>query len=537
MAVMVMAMARSKVPRQLSATTGSRGSPHPTWFLPLTAALPAFFVCPVWAAKWDIVPTFTAQESYTDNVSLTADGSARGEFVTQLRPAVSVQGSGPRLRVNASYSADLLLRSERETREFRNQFLGDAQAELLQQLLFVDARGSVSQQNISLLGPQSDSNINTSGNRANVKSFLVSPYLRHAFGADAQGEARFTYSTVRTDSPQSLSNSDSTSVNVRLSSGPSFKVYSWGIAYSRESIDYAATQQRQVQQDVTTQTITATGRRLITPQFALTSSLGYEKSDYLTLGAPPQGAFWNTGFEWTPTDRTRLAASIGRRYFGDNNSFEFSHRTRLTVWSAGYSESITNTRSQFLLPSTVGTATYLDSLFLSQFPDPVARQQAVQNFILLNGLPQNLTVPLNFFANQTFLEKRWHASVAWQGVRNTLLGNVFKSTRTAQEVSTGVPGAGDFGSTNNVVQTGAGVNWNWRISPYTASNFGVGYTRSEFTDAARDDSRKYLNLTVTHQFSPKVSGALSYRRLENESNQSTSEYAENVVSASVNMRF
>ena len=532
-----MAMARSRIPRQLSVSSGSRGSPHPTWFLPLTAALPAFFVCPVWAAKWDIVPTFSAQESYTDNVSLSADGSQRGEWVTQLRPAVSIQGTGPRLRLNATYSADLLVRSERETREFRNQFLGDAQAELLQQLLFVDVRGSVSQQNISLLGPQAESNINTSSNRTNVRSFLVSPYLRHTFGTSAQGEARFTYSTVRTGSEESLSNSDANRINLSLFSGPSFKLYSWNISYSRETIDYAATQQRQVQQDVTTENIAATGRRLITPQFSLTSTVGYEKSNYLTLGAPPEGAFWNTGFEWTPTDRTRLAAAIGRRYFGDNNFLEFHHRTRLTVWNVSYSEAITNTRSQFLLPSTVGTATYLDALFLTQFPDPLLRQQAVQNFILLNGLPQNLTVPLNFFANQTFLDKRWHASVALQGVRNTLLGNVFKSTRTAQEASLGVPGAGDFGASNNVVQSGGGLNWNWRLSPYTASNFGIGYTRSEFTETGRDDNRKYLNLTVTHQFSPKLSGAVSYRRLENESNQTTSEYAENVVSASVNMRF
>ncbi len=42
-------------------------------FLSLSAALPALLACPAWAAKWDIVPTLSVVETYTDNVSLTPD--------------------------------------------------------------------------------------------------------------------------------------------------------------------------------------------------------------------------------------------------------------------------------------------------------------------------------------------------------------------------------------------------------------------------------------------------------------------------------
>jgi len=364
-----MAMARSRTRQAPSASIGSRGSPHPPWFLSLTAALPAFFVCPVWAAKWDIVPRLTVQESYTDNVGLAPEGFERGEFVTQVRPGVSIRGGGPRLRLNADYSADLIYRSQQESREVRHRLNADGRAEVLHQLFFVDASASVSQQNISLTGPQAQSNINTTGNLADVSSFQVSPYLRHTFGASAQGEARYTYSRVTTDATNSLSNSNSNRVDLRLSSGPAYKLYTWNLAYNREVISYAQSQQP----DVTTQTITAGGRRLITPQLYLTSSIGYEDADYLSIGEPPQGFFWNTGFEYTPTDRTRIAASTGRRYFGKNNFFQFNHRTRLTVWTAGYSEGVTTTRTQFLLPSIMSTADYIDTLFLTQFPDPVLR--------------------------------------------------------------------------------------------------------------------------------------------------------------------
>ena len=532
-----MAMARSRIPRQLSASTGSRGSPHPTWFLPLTAALPAFFVCPVWAAKWDILPAFSVEESYSDNISLAPEGSERGEWVTRLRPSVSIRGSGPRLRLEAVYSPDVLLRSEQDVLDVRHQLNGNLHAELMQQRLFVDARASMSRQNISLLGPQTDSTINTTANQADVETFLVSPYLRHEFGATAQGEARYTYSVMKTGGGQNtLGNSDSNRIDLRLSSGASFRVYTWNLQYSGEIIEYDSA--RAQQQQVKTQIVTAGGRRLVTPQLYLTSSVGYEKADYLTIGEPPQGVFWNTGIEWTPTDRTHLSASIGRRYYGKNNSFQFSHRTRLTVWSAGYSESISTTREQFLLPSTFATADLVNTLFLAELPDPVLREQAVRNFISRNGLPASLTVPVNFFSNQMFLVKNLHASVGLQGVRNTLLGNVYRQTRTAQDLPSGVP-AGDFALSRNVVQTGGGLNWSWRISAQTSANIGASYAHGEYTDVGREETRKYFNVGITRQFQPRLSGALAYRRQQSETSQgvSGSDYTENVVSASVNMRF
>jgi uncharacterized protein (PEP-CTERM system associated) len=319
-----------------------------------------------------------AQETYTDNVRLAPAGQEQGSFVTELRPALSVQGSGPRLRLNAIYSGDILLRSQEDSLQVLHNFNGSANAELMQQLLFLDARAFYSQQNISLLGPQPDSNINTTGNRTNIKSFLVSPYLRHNFGTDAQAEARYTYSVVNTDSEISLANSNSNRIDLRLTSGPAFKLYSWSLSYSGETIDYDQFQQQQINSKI----FTASGRRLLTPTFAITSSVGYEKSDYVTLGEPPEGAFWNTGVDWTPSDRTRLTAYTGRRYYGNNSFLDFHHRTRLTAWSLGYSEAISTTRSQAVLPSSVGTAGYLDALFLTQFPIPcsVSRRYKALSF-------------------------------------------------------------------------------------------------------------------------------------------------------------
>ena len=165
------------------------------------------------------------------------------------------------------------------------------------------------------------------------------------------------------------------------------------------------------------------------------------------------------------------------------------------------------------------------------------RQQAVRDFISLNGLPPSLIVPVNFFTNQIFLQKSLQASVGYQGIRHNVLANIFRSTRTPQDISAASPASGDFAATSAVQQTGASVNWNWRISPYTASNLGVGYTRSEFSGIAREDSLKFIRFTLTHQFQPKLSGALNARRLQNDSSQGAGGYTENALSAALNLRF
>lgn len=502
--------------------------------LRLSAVLPAFLAGPVSAAQWLIVPTLSVAETYTDNVRLAPAGSERSDFVTQVTPGVSVSATGPRLRLSAAYSPQFLYRANEETKDVFHQLNATGNAELVQQLLFVDATASVFQANASLFGPQADSNVNNTGNRTNVRTFLVSPYLRHAFGNYAQGEARFTYTTVNTDAAASLSNSQSTGIDLSLGSGPSFKLYTWNLAYSRQNIGYGSGQTTQAPNTVA-ETVSAFGRRLLTPQVAVVSTVGYEDNNYATTGPAPKGLFWSSGLEWNPTPRTHLSATTGRHYYGPSSALDFSHRTRLTLWSLNYSESVTSTRSQFLVPSSVSTAGFLDTLFLSSIPDPAARQTAVQNFIAQNGLPPSLTVPLNFLTNQYFLVKGWRGSFGILGIRNSVIANVF--TQTSESTTAGQPGTGDFATSSSTKQTGGSLLWTTRLSSQTSSNVNASYTRNESPGLNRVDNLKNINLSLTHQFQPRLDGSLTYRWLQNNSNQVGADYTENAVVGAVNMRF
>lgn len=526
-----MAKARSGAQRRLQASPGS-GDAHRNLmrFLSLSAAL---LVCPAWAAKWDIVPTLRVEETYTDNVTLAPDALKQSDWVTQVTPGISVNATGARLRFNLAYAAEGVYRAREESNELNHRLNAFANAELARQLLFVDTGASIDRVNISLQGPLTESNVNRTGNRATARTAFVSPYLLRDFGSAVRGEARFTYSVWDSSGATAgVLDSEANRIDMRLASGPAYKLLTWNLAYNSETINY-----KSQQQDTTTEVITANARRLITSTVGLLAKVGYENYDYREIGPSSKGSTWSAGLDWTPTPRTHLAATAGHRFYGDAYSLDFRHRTRLTTWSAGYSEDVTSTRSQFFVPATTSTAGFLDPLFLSQFPDPVARQKAVEQFIARTGLPPSLSTPLNFFTNQLFVVKRWQATAGLLGVKNVLIANVFKETREVLVGSVVLPSTGDFAASNTIRQTGTSLLWNWRVTARNAWTLGAGYTRNEFPDIARVDDLTEIRMGLTRQFQPRLSGSLNYRRQQNDSNQSASSYTENAVFATLQMRF
>lgn len=496
------------------------------WFLSLLGGLSALFACACWGANWEIVPTVSVVETYTDNVSLTPDAAKQSDWITQVIPGISIAATGARLKFNATYNPEVTYyaRGQQDNQVYqRGSAFGNA--ELADQLLFVDVGANVDQYNVSLQGPLTTSNVNTTGNRATATSVFLSPYLIHDFGSTVRAEARFTYSVANSDDTSELSNSMADRIDLRLASGPGYKLLTWDVDYSKETIDY------ETQGDTDIEVIAAKARRLITPTVGLLAQGGYE---YYKRGIipPTEGPSWSAGIDWTPSARTRLAATAGQRFFGNAYSFDFSHRARLTTWGAGYSESVTTTRSEFFIPATTSTVGYLDTLFLSRFPDPVARQKAVEEFIARTGLPPGLDAPINVFTTQLFLVKTWNASAGILGVRNVLIANLFGLT------SEGL--AGDFvlpTAPNTSIQTGTSLLWNWRMTALNDWKLAAAYRRNESPNTGEIAYVTHVTMGLTRHFQPRLSGSLNYRFQQNDSNFSGSDYTENAVIATLQTRF
>ena len=282
-------------------TQGDAGLPggvgRPPGLAPLSTQTPG-----AGQRQWEIVPLFSVQETATDNVRLQPPGSERSDLVTELRPGVTINGNGARLRFNATYIPDFVYRAQEGSNDVFHNLNATGNAELVRQLLFVDTRANVFQSNVALFGPQADSNVNNTNNRTTVRTFLLSPYLRHDFGSNAQGEARYSFSTLNSGSTgnANLTNSDANRIDARLSSGPAYKLQTWNLTYSKEHIDYT-----QTHQNIDTEMVSAYGRRLITPELGLQATVGYEDDDYGIAANSPKGKFWSVGPDWEPTPRTR----------------------------------------------------------------------------------------------------------------------------------------------------------------------------------------------------------------------------------------
>ena len=487
---------------------------------------------PVGAAgrsNWDLTPSLQLRETYTDNVFLSPTGLQRSDWITQVIPRITLSANRPRLRLDGFYAPEIVYhaQTEREDKVFhRGNALGTL--ELADELLFLEAGARVDQYDVSLQGPFTISNANITGNRATVATTHVSPYLLRNIGSQARAEARFTYSTWDSDNNNqgALPDNAARRVLLRLANGPAYRVLTWDVSYSREAINY------ETQQQTTSEALTASGEHRITHAVNLLALAGYEKYDTgpQTLADPR----WGAGFAWTPTLRTRLAITAGRRLNDQSYSFQFNHRTRLTTWNVMYADDVTTARQQFFIPGTQNTAGALEQIFLAQYPDPVARQKAVQEVIARMGLPPSLGSPVNFFTDQLFLQKRWLASAGLQGVRNTVIATGYWELR--EQIGSTAP-VGDFAASQSIRTSGGSLAWGLRLTPRTTWNLQAGYTRSQFLASGQVDNFKYLQAGVTREFQPRVSGSLSYRLQDKQSTQAGAEYRENAGVASLLMTF
>ena len=493
----------------------------------------------VGAAEWRFTPTFSATETYSDNVGLAVRGKEQSDFITQAAPGFSITANSPRLKLNANYALQGTTYLHNSSNSaFSNQLNATLKAEMIRNLFFLDATGSIGQQSISAFGPQSTGNININGNRTDVRSYSISPYLRHSFGSKAFSEVRYTHESVNSGSDLlSVSNTDR--LNFSLSSGESSPKISWGLQGSAQKSHYSG--QTNGQPTVEQDSINANVRYFLTPHFSLTALAGYESDSYVAIGdRPTSGAHYTAGFVWKPTSRTDITATAGHRFFGRTYSLQANHRARNAVFRLSYAEDITTSQQQFTAPSTIGTAAFLDQLYAAQIPDPVARQQVVNALILQTGLASSLANPVNSLTNTYFLQKNLQGSVALNGVRNTIVLSVFDTRRTAQsaQAASGLSSNSPFSALNDSnKQLGGAAVWNTRLSSSMNALADVNLTRTTSLATGRVDNYKTLRLSISQQFQNKLTGTIALRHSQQSSEVLGGDIRENAITASVLAKF
>ena len=461
------------------------------------------------AADWKITPRFDLRETYSDNVGLQDSSNAHGSFVSEASPSIRVSTNGPRLKLNADAAWRSYAYSDKSAPNLQNserRYNGNAQAMLVDQLLYVDAGASSSRRAISAFGPVS-SNSFSSTNRTDIRSWNISPYLRHRFGSTADLTVRYMRDSV--DGGQAgFGNSMATTRSADIASGTAFTTVGWNMSYYHQDL-------KERLAGASSSEFSNLGLRWsVIRRFSLTANAGYDKYEYPVMGEGTSGRNWSTGFIWTPSPRTNVQASFGHRYFGKTGLLRSSYRTQRSVWNLDYNDQITTTRSQFTLPAAIDTAAMLDGLFAASFPDPVKRQEAVQAYIAAAGLPPSLADSINYLSNRYIRIKRLQGAAIFRGARGNLTFTLYDEERNAMSTQQADSTLllGQLATLNdNTRQYGASAHLDYRLSPRSGAyaNLSVSRVRSLSADITNNNSE--LRLGLNHRFAPQTQGSVELR--------------------------
>ena len=399
--------------------------------------------------------------------------------------------------------------------------------------LFVEAQASISEQDISTFGPTGASSTNLSGNQTEVRTAAISPYWISRLGTFANLQARYRWNRAETSGSTDVSDTESQAINLAVSSGVQFNDLGWSLAYSKQNIDSIGGEFEQRQLE----SVTAAASYRLLPTLSGLVTVGKDDNTYGDARGDTGGSFYSVGFEWVPSSRTSVHAEWGRRYFGDTANVNMSHRTRLTSWTLTYTEQVIADAGLFSLPTNLDTAANLDQLFLGSIPDPIERQQAVQAFIVANGLPAFLPSSVDIVTDQVTLSKRLQGTFGIRGVRGNLLASVFRDDRHNESENQPANGTDPFSLTDNVVQTGYSAILSWRFSERTSGSAALWQNRIDYKESARRDVDTNFRLGVTHQLQPKLRGSLEYRFLNRDSTGGGSDVRENAVTGTLSLAF
>ena len=482
------------------------------------------------ALDWLVAPSLRLRESYSDNALLAPPGQEKSDFITEIAPAIALIATGPRLQLHLDASWRKFLSRQRADSD-TVQLQGAANAELLKDWLHLDARASVSQQNISPFGAPVIDTLPDGQNRSTVRATVLSPYLRHRFPALGTAELRYTRANV--SGGNNLLSTHSDELQARFDGEPRGRGWTWNASADvRRTQDSVLAPQRKERASV--------GLRYpFSRKWAGTASVGAEKEGYeANDGRNPQGRFWSLGGVWTPSPRTSVAFSTGRRFFGQTYSLDAHFLQRHNNWSLQYSEDITTMPAQFARLGDSDAAGLLDQLWRGLFPDAQDRRLRIDAFLRYANA-QGDAGALNYFSHRYYLQKQLKLNLARATPKSTLLLGATAVDRTAQTDS-GIdsallPGI-DLGSTDHTRQLGASAGWSWRASARGSVNVNAAYASVRSLSTLRRDD----NLTMTAGYSrilqPNMTAAIDVRRTRHHSNRGGN-FRENGVSATLTMRF
>jgi uncharacterized protein (PEP-CTERM system associated) len=201
-------------------------------------------------------------------------------------------------------------------------------------------------------------------------------------------------------------------------------------------------------------------------------------------------------------------------------------------------------RDQVFTVPAGDTRELLDAVFSARIPDPIEREQAVEDFLISSALPATLDGPLTFYTNRVYLSERVDATAGLFGVRNALTFTLFyRDNEPVSELQDDNPVPEVFTIANRLEQWGGVVAFSHNLTVRTAVTASVRRTYSistepvvaGFTDI--DSTEDVYRLTLNNQLGPRTSAVAGLRWVDFDSERPNSSYQERAVFVGISHRF
>jgi uncharacterized protein (PEP-CTERM system associated) len=483
-----------------------------------------------------IKPRIKLTETWSDNVSIVrANNGKESGFITELAPGININAKTARLKAKLDYT---LLGQFYSTpsgySRTQNNLNSFGTLEAVEQWLFVDFSGVIAQQAKSAFGTQSPSSANLNNNLTETATYRLSPYIRGQFAGLVEYSLRYNRSTTQA-SASTVSDIELSEWTGQLRGSTPFQSLRWSLDASQQSADYS------LGRKTDSERLYATATYLVIPQFSVSVSGGRESNNYASADSESHTTH-GFGFDWTPTERTKISAFKDRRFFGDGHRFNFTHRFSRS--SITYSD----TKDVAVLPSqfSVGLgATNLELAYQTctlansqQYPDPQELEQfcsaLAASYVSQNGLQPNEQATASFLFSRATLQRRQQLAVGIQGVRNTVTVMFNRNEMQSLFASSSLPD--DFSSITGIRQRGLSINLSHRLTGLT--NLNVMASRQESVSnggSALNITTTIYQANLTSSLGPKTSAGLSVRHTQSDS--TTNPYTENALIGTLSVMF
>jgi len=446
------------------------------------------------AAQWKSSYGAGAAINYIDNILLSKSGSEQSDIVYEATPFITVQADSGRTNLEFYYQLQALNYAKNDNANtVYHQLYANMNIELSKNFLFLDLQSTKSQNIISTSSSIPVGNLSISGNRTNVTTYSISPYIEKKFSGNTKMLLRGTFDKTYYDKRLNRnigSGVENRIYNFSLSNDAGIKYIGWGLNFNRSEFSSNVLPKNFYEEKSLTLSYNKS------QQFTPFVTAGNEKNSIDQTMLNSGGGYWSAGLEWNPTSRTSISIAKGARFYGDTSRLSWETQGRFLTIGVDYNETVTSS-STLLSQQSIGQV-----------------QQGTNSF---SGF-EDITATV-------FVSKRFTSRIIYKKSKTTIAWQAYSDDR--KYISTGE------------VQKylGGNVSVSWRAGSRTEILLAANWRKSKGQTAGINTVQNF-SLGASRAVSSKLRTSLGYRYRDNKVNSGGGAgYVQNIIYLNVNAEF